>query len=253
MTLPIFSVDQDPGPDFKALLTKYKVNISGDIAKFDASDIRHGTTVLAVKTSEGVVVAGDRRATEGNRIAYRSMEKVFAVDSHSAIAIAGAAGPAVEMVKVFQIQVSHYEKVEGSMLSLDGKANQLSQMLSAHLPLAMQGLVVVPLYAGYDLANKTGRIFSYDVTGGRYEEFEFATNGSGGRDAKSLIKLNFKEDLSSDEAAVIALRALADAADEDSATGGVDAIRKIYPIVVKVTADGFYRYSDDEIESLINA
>ena len=178
---------------------------------------------------------------------------MFAVDSHSAVAIAGAAGPAVEMVKVFQIQVSHYEKVEGSMLSLEGKANQLSQMMAAHLPLAMQGLVVVPLYAGYDLANKVGRIYSYDITGGRYEEYDYATNGSGGRDARSVIKMNYEENLATDGAIKIALKALADAADEDSATGGVDALRKIYPIVAKVTQDGYYRLADSEIEDFINA
>ena len=255
MTLPIYPIHQDPGPDFFSLLDKYKIADNKErslgLSSLDASEFRHGTTVLAIKTADGVVVGGDRRATEANRIAYRSMEKVFAADSHSAIAIAGVAGPAVEMVKIFQIQLSHYEKVEGIMLSLEGKANQLGQMLSAHLPLAMQGLVIVPLYAGFDLTKKLGRIFSYDVTGGKYEEFDYATNGSGGRDARSYIKLNYVENMSTNDGIKLALAALAEAADEDSATGGIDLKRKIYPIVATVTSEGFKRLLDSEIEELI--
>ena len=138
-------------------------------------------------------MAGDRRATEGHVIAHRAMEKVFPADRHSAVAIAGAAGPAVEMVRLFQIQLEHYEKVEGVALSLEGKANQLAQMVREHLPMAMQGLVVVPLFAGYDLRRGTGRIFTYDVTGGHYEEADFQATGSGGRDARTTIKLGLRE------------------------------------------------------------
>ena len=153
---------------------------------------RHGTTVVALRFADGIVMAGDRRATEGHSIAHRSMEKVFPADRFSAVAIAGAAGPAVEMVRLFQTQLEHYEKVEGVVLSLEGKANQLGQMVREHLPMAMQGLAVVPLFAGYDLARGTGRIFTYDVTGGHYEETEHNATGSGGRDARTTIKLGYR-------------------------------------------------------------
>ena len=152
----------------------------------------HGTTVVALRYADGVVMAGDRRATEGNIIAHRAMEKVFPADRHSAVAIAGAAGPAVEMVKLFQTQLEHYEKVEGVALSLEGKANQLGQMVREHLPMAMQGLVVVPLFCGFDLRTGEGRIFTYDVTGGHFEEADHAATGSGGRDARTTIKLGWR-------------------------------------------------------------
>ncbi len=141
----------------------------------------HGTTVVAIRYADGVVMAGDRRATSGNLISHRSIEKVFPADRWSGVAIAGAAGPAMEMVRLFQLQLEHYEKVEGGPLSLEGKANQLSQMVRNHLPAAMQGLAVVPLFAGFDLRRQAGRLFQYDVTGGRYEENDYATSGSGGR------------------------------------------------------------------------
>ena len=148
--------------------------------------------MVALRFADGIVMAGDRRATEGHVIAHRAMEKVFPADRHSAVAIAGAAGPAVEMVRLFQTQLEHYEKVEGVVLSLEGKANQLGQMVREHLPMAMQGLAVVPLFAGYDLARGTGRIFTYDVTGGHYEETEHNATGSGGRDARTTIKLGYR-------------------------------------------------------------
>ena len=151
--------------------------------------------MVALRFADGVVMAGDRRATEGHAIAHRAMEKVFPADRYSAVAIAGAAGFAVEMVRLFQVQLEHYEKVEGVTLSLEGKANQLAQMVRQHLPLAMQGLAVVPLFAGYDLRRGTGRIFTYDVTGGHYEEADFQATGSGGRDARTTIKLGFREGL----------------------------------------------------------
>ena len=156
------------------------------------AELRHGTTVVALRFADGIVMAGDRRATEGHSIAHRAMEKVFPADRYSAVAIAGAAGPAVEMVRLFQTQLEHYEKVEGVVLSLEGKANQLGQMVREHLPMAMQGLAVVPLFAGFDLARGTGRIFTYDVTGGHYEETEHNATGSGGRDARTTIKLGYR-------------------------------------------------------------
>jgi len=176
-------------------------------------------------------MAGDRRATEGYSIAHRSIEKVFAADRHSAVAFAGAAGPGIEMVKLFQTQLEHYEKVEGLALSLEGKANQLGQMIRGNLPMALQGLAVLPLFAGYDLRRRIGRIFNYDLTGGRYEEADFHATGSGGRDARTTIKLGYRDGMARDEAIELAIQALYEAADEDIATGGPDVVRGIYPMV----------------------
>jgi proteasome beta subunit len=180
-------------------------------------------------------------------IAHRGIEKVFPADRFSAVAIAGAAGPAIEMVRLFQTQLEHYEKVEGAVLSLEGKANQLSQMVRTHLPLAMQGLAVVPLFCGWDLARTVGRIFTYDVTGGRYEETEYSATGSGGRDARTTIKLGYHDGLTRDEGVELAVEALYQAADEDAATGGPDPLRGIYPIIATVDTSGYQRVSDDEV------
>jgi proteasome beta subunit len=212
--------------------------------------IPEGTTVLALRFADGVIVAGDRRATEGFQIAHRSIEKVFAADDMSAVAIAGAAGPAVEMVRLFQTELEHYEKVEGERLSLEGKANKLSQMIRANLPAAMQGLAVVPLFAGYDEARKEGRIFKYDITGGRYEEDDYHSTGSGGKDARSSLKKRFRADLSRDEAVKIAIEALFDAADEDVGTGGPDLMRGIYPTVAAITESGLVEIPEAEIQRL---
>jgi proteasome beta subunit len=209
-----------------------------------------GTTVLALRYSDGVVVAGDRRATEGFQIAHRSIEKVFAADEHSAVAIAGAAGPAIELVRLFQTELEHYEKVEGDSLTLEGKANKLSQMIRANLPAAMQGLLVVPIFAGFDLGRGSGRIFKYDVTGGRYEEDDYHATGSGGKDARSSLKKRYRDDLSLDEAVKIAIEALFDAADEDVGTGGPDLMRGIYPTVVAISARGTSEISEDRIRTL---
>src|SRR2546426_2802845 len=221
MTLPIFSASDDPGPDFAELMRR--TGIAPQVPEADAHDrlqITHGTTVVAVRYADGVVMAGDRRATSGNLISHRTMEKVYPADRHSGVAIAGAAGPAMEMVKLFQLQLEHYEKVEGTELSLEGKANQLSQMVRSHLPAAMQGMAVVPLFAGYDLRRSAGRLFQYDVTGGRYEEADFATTGSGSLHAGTVVKIGYRHDMPREEALDLALRALFEAADEDSATGG---------------------------------
>jgi proteasome beta subunit len=209
-----------------------------------------GTTVLAIRYTDGVIVAGDRRATEGFQIAHRSIEKVFAADDHSAVAIAGAAGPAVEMVRLFQTELEHYEKVEGERLSLEGKANKLSQMIRANLPAAMQGLVVVPVFAGFDLARGTGRIFKYDLTGGRYEEDDYHATGSGGKDARSTLKKRYEDDLERAAAVKYAIEALFDAADEDVGTGGPDLMRGIYPTVVAISAEGTSVVPEEEIKSL---
>ncbi len=218
-----------------------------------AVSVRHATTVLALRFADGIVMAGDRRATEGHSIAHRAMEKVFPADRYSAVAIAGAAGFAVEMVRLFQTQLEHYEKVEGVTLSLEGKANQLAQMVRQHLPLAMQGLAVVPLFAGYDTGRSSGRIFTYDVTGGHYEEADFQATGSGGRDARTTIKLGFREGLTRGEAVELAIQALYEAADEDAGTGGPDVVRGIYPTIAVVTADGYMEVPEPEVADRFTA
>jgi len=210
-------------------------------------EVRHGTTIAAIRYADGVIMAGDRRATAGSSIAHRMMDKVFPADRHSGVAIAGTAGVAMEMVRLFQLQLEHYEKVEGQALSLEGKANQLSQMVRSNLAMAMQGFVVVPLFAGFDVLRGVGRIYTYDPTGGRYEETDFHADGSGGRDARTTIKLGWRADLTRAEAIELAVTALWQAADEDSATGGPDAVRGIYPTVATITADGFDAVPDNEV------
>jgi proteasome beta subunit len=210
-------------------------------------EVAHGTTVAAVRFADGVAMGGDRRATEGMTIAQRDIEKVFPADDFSAVAIAGAAGPAIEMVRLFQTELEHYEKIEGSPLSLEGKANKLGQMVRSNLPLAMQGLVVVPLFAGYDTRRQAGRIFRYDVTGGRWEDTDYHATGSGGRDARGSLKKRWRADLDGDTAVDVLVEALYDAADEDAATGGPDLVRGIFPVVATVTADGYRRVPDDEL------
>lgn len=207
----------------------------------------HATTILALRSADGVVMAGDRRATVGATIESRNIQKVFRADEHSAVAIAGAAGPAMEMVRLFQVELEHYEKIEGRRLSLAGKANRLAEMIRLNMPAAMQGLGVIPLFAGYDEGRSTGRIFKYDMTGGRYEEGDFHATGSGGRDARSFIKGRWREGLSHADAVAIALEALFEAADEDAATGGPDVLRGIYPNVAVVDATGFVTVADDTI------
>lgn len=240
----------DPGPDFVALARAQGLLPAVPEARVDERlAITHATTVVAIRYADGVVMAGDRRATSGNLISHRAIEKVFPADRHSGVAIAGAAGPAMEMVKLFQLQLEHYEKVQGTQLSLEGKANQLGQMVRGNLGAAMQGLAVVPIFAGYDLRRRAGRLFQYDVTGGRYEESNFATSGSGGRLAASVVKMGFLDALDRAACVDLAITSLFEAADEDSATGGPDMIRGIYPVVATITAEGFTRLEDEEIAS----
>lgn len=246
--MPFFTPADDPGPDFAALARRQGlVPMAPTESVGDRVAITHATTVVAIRYAEGVVMAGDRRATSGHLISHRAIEKVFPADRHSGVAIAGAAGPAMEMVKLFQLQLEHYEKVEGSQLSLEGKANQLGQMVRNNLPAAMQGLAVVPIFAGYDTRRSAGRLFQYDITGGKYEESNFATSGSGGSLAGSVVKMRFRERLTRDDTVDLAITALFEAADEDSATGGPDMVRGIYPVVATITARGFERVSDTEI------
>lgn len=213
----------------------------------------HGTTIVAVTFEGGVVLAGDRRATMGNMIAQRDIEKVFPADEYSAVGIAGTAGLAVEMVKLFQLELEHFEKVEGAQLSLEGKANRLSTMIRSNLGMAMQGLAVIPLFAGFDVDRAKGRIFSYDVTGGRSEEHNFATIGSGSVFARGALKKLFRDGLSERDATTAVVQALYDAADDDSATGGPDVARRIYPVVAVITEDGFKRLADTEVADVARA
>jgi proteasome beta subunit len=250
-SLPLYGPGSDPGPSFADLLRRVSPHsLPGaglDDHSAESIDIVHATTVLAIRFAEGVVMAGDRRATAGYMIASRRIEKVFPADDYSGVAIAGAAGPAVEMVRLFQVQLEHYEKVEGEQLSLEGKANQLSQFVRANLPAAMQGFVVVPIFAGYDHRRALGRVFSFDVTGGRYEELDFTANGSGSVHARNWIKAAWREGMSRDDTVDLALRSLFAAADEDVATGGPDLIRRIFPTVAVIDPSGYHLLGDDLI------
>ncbi len=213
-------------------------------------DVPHGTTIVAATFTDGVVMAGDRRATMGNVIAQRDIEKVFPADEFSCVGIAGSAGMAVEMVRLFQAELEHYEKIEGTTLSLDGKANRLASLLRGNLGMAMQGLAVVPLFAGYDLHAGVGRIFSYDVTGGRYEEKAFHSVGSGSVFARGALKKLYSEHFTVEECVTAVVQALYDAADDDSATGGPDLTRRIFPVVSSVTDQGFRRLLDEDVAQI---
>ncbi len=223
---------------------------SGQAAGGVLADLPHGTTIVAASCEGGVIMAGDRRATAGSMIAQRDIEKVFRSDEFSCVGIAGVAGIGVELVRLFQVELEHYEKLEGRALSLEGKANRLATMVRGNLGAALQGLVVVPLFAGYDEDSGAGRIFSYDPTGGRYEEHRFYSIGSGSVFARGSLKKLYREGMPAQDAVLAAMQALYDAADDDSATGGPDLTRRIFPVVATVTADGFRRLSDAETEQV---
>ncbi len=210
----------------------------------------HGTTIVAATFPGGVMMAGDRRATMGNIIAQRDIQKVFPADEYSAVGIAGTAGLAVEMVRLFQTELEHYEKIEGTTLSMDGKANRLAALIRGNLGMAMQGLAVVPLFAGYDLLAGQGRIFSYDVTGGRYEETAFHSVGSGSLFARGSLKKLYRDNLSADECMMATVQALYDAADDDSATGGPDLTRRIFPVILVITAEGGRRIPEEDVATI---
>ena len=215
--------------------------------------VPHGTTVMGLKYADGMLMAGDRRATAGNQIADAKMRKVFPADDYSAIAIAGAAGQAIEVVKLFQLELEHYEKITGDRLSLEGKANRLAQMIRQNFPMALQGLVVVPLFGGFDDRRGEGRIFYYDATGGRWEEDDFQTTGSGGGPAKNSLKKRWRPGLTRDEAIRVAVEALIDAAEDDAATGGPDTVRKIWPVLIAVTAQGAEDVPEDQVVAAVEA
>ena len=212
----------------------------------------HGTTIVTAAFEGGVVMAGDRRATMGNIIANRDMEKVFASDEYSVVGTAGTAGIAIELVKLFQVELEHYEKIEGTLMSLEGKANRLASMIRANLGMAMQGLSVVPLFAGYDLDSDRGRIFSYDVTGGCYEEHDHHSIGSGSLFARGALKKLWRPGIDADTATAVVVEALYDAADDDSATGGPDVGRRIWPTVALVDVEGARFLPDDQLSGVVD-
>lgn len=230
--------------DYEHLLPDW----SGDLSKL-LPMIPHGTTVLAFKYDKGVLVAGDRLATAGMQVASRDVQKVFRTDDYSLMAISGAAGPSIEMARLLSVELEHYEKIEGESLELEGKANKLSHMVRQNLPAAMQGLAVIPLFAGFDGRRREGRLWKFDVTGGRYEETEFDATGSGGLYARESLKQSWTSDLSRPAALRTALVALTAAADEDRATGGVDLQRGIFPVVMCASQDGIEQLESSEIEA----
>jgi len=218
---------------------------SSDVADV-IKGLPHATTIVTVVSERGVVMAGDRRATAGNMISKRDVEKVFRADEYSAIAMAGVASMGLEFIRLFGVELEHYEKMEGRTLSLEGKANRLGKMIRDNLMLAMQGLAMIPLFVGYDEEAGTGRIFSYDVAGGPYEEYRFHSIGSGSIFAKSALKKYYSDDMPPADAVLACVQALYDAADDDSATGGPDVTRRIFPVIATITDDGFSRLSDAE-------
>jgi proteasome beta subunit len=253
---PPFSTGQVIGanPSFADLLRTNRPEAQPHVTAGAAESFSaHGTTVLGLKFADGIVMAGDRRATEGYAIADDKVEKVFQADDHSTVAIAGAAGQAVEIVKLLQVELEHYEKVQGDKLSLEGKANRLAQLIRQNFPLALQGLIVVPLFGGFDLRREEGRLFRYDATGGRWEEEDFMSTGSGGRPAKSSLKKLWRLGLTREEAVRVAVEALRDAAQEDVATGGPDPTRGIFPIVKITSEEGVEDVSTDEVRGVYEA
>ena len=249
MTRPLFGMEEDPGANFSELLRRmglspFENGWSGDLG------VPHATTCVALRYTDGVLIAGDRRATAGNWISHREMEKVVQADKYSGVAISGAAGPAMEMIRLFQLQLEHYEKMEGHPLSLEGKANQLSMLVRGNLPAAMQGMVVLPLFAGFEPREGQGRLWDYDATGGRYEEREYVAIGSGGMLAGTVIKVGWRSELTAAQAIELAARSLWEASEGDSATGGPEFLRGVYPIVATIDREGWKRVADDELATV---
>lgn len=237
-------------PSFADLLRREHpdaMRVTTNLSPDAAALVPHGTTVLGLRYADGIVMAGDRRATSGYTIADDKMRKVFPADDFSAIAIAGAAGMAIEMVKLFQLELEHYEKLTGERLSLEGKANRLAQMIRGNFPMAMQGLVVVPLFGGYDMRLGEGRLFYYDATGGRWEENDYQSTGSGSQSAKNSLKKRWRPGLERAAAVRVAVEALLDASEDDVATGGPSVNRRIYPTVLTVTEGGAAECPEDEV------
>lgn len=255
----MFSLDAADQCSFSEYL---RMHAPGLLPRFSAEDfppgvwkgaVPEGTTVLALKWRGGAVVAGDRMAVEGFHVSDRRIEKVYPVDDVTILAIAGAAGPCIEMVKLFRTELEHYEKIEGVCLSLEGKANKLSQMIKANFPMAAQGLVVLPLFIGYDRVRECGKIYKYDVTGGRYEEIDYHAVGSGGRDARNTLKKLYREAMDEESTIRVALEALFDASEEDLGTGGPDFRRRIFPTVKVLGATGIVDLEEERIESFYSS
>lgn len=249
MVAPLFDPASDPGSSFTALLRQVGLEPFSGLHNTEGlvPQAPHATTVLALRFNQGVVMAGDRRATMGNRISNREMEKVVPADRFSGVAISGTAGVAMDMIKIFQLQLEHYEKLDGRSISLEGKANQLSQMVRSNLPAAMQGLAVLPIFAGFDLARQVGRLWDFDITGGRYEERDFVATGSGAGPASTVLKVGYRQGLDQNAALDLSCEALWEAADVDSATGGPDVLRGIYPVVATITSEGWVRVAEDDL------
>lgn len=256
MNLPMFPPTDSPGSNFSELLRRLghgPVQHVRDQTTIDPDKIPHGTTIVAINYADGVVMAADRRSTMGAAIAGRDVQKVHPADRHSGIAISGSTGTGMEMIRLFQLNLEHYEKVEGKALSMEGKSNQLSGMVRGNFAMAMQGMVVIPIFAGFDLNRGVGRIFSYDVLGAQHEEPDFYATGSGGGVARPTIKLGWKAGMSKEDAVELAVSSLYEAADEDSATGGPDIVRNIYPVVVTITEEGYRQLPDTEIAERFQA
>src|SRR5574337_676063 len=237
------------------LLPQVQVRLE-DLSQAEIRELKgapHGTTILALRFRDGALIAGDRQATEGFQVSSRRIEKVYKSDEYSAIAIAGVAGPCIELAKLFEVELTHYEKLEGMPLSLEGKANKLSQMVKANLPMAMQGLVVIPIFVGYDVRGREGKIFKYDVTGGRYEETDYYATGSGGKDARSTMKKLYRDSMTEDEALAVGLEALIDAAEEDVGTGGPDFVRGLFPTVKLAATAGLQDVPEARIREVCQA
>jgi proteasome beta subunit len=251
--LPLSGASFGADPSFVELLKRQRPEAMPSSMQMGAVDVPQATTVIGLRYAEGIVMAGDRRATAGYTIADAKMKKVFAADDFSAIAIAGAAGQAVETVRLFQLELEHYEKLTGDRLSLEGKANRLAQMIRANFPLAVQGLVVVPLFGGFDQARNEGRLFYYDATGGRWEEQDYQATGSGAQPAKNSLKKRWRPGLTQDEGLRVAVEALIDAAEDDVATGGPDLARGIFPVVMTVTSEGATESMDEDVANAVRA
>jgi proteasome beta subunit len=228
--------------------------VRGEVLATPIGDqVPHATTIVAATFAGGVIMAGDRRATSGNIISQRDVEKVFRADDYSCMGIAGTASTGIEMARLYRVELEHYEKLEGRTLSVNGKANRLAAMIRGNLAMAMQGLVVVPLFGGYDHRRNEGRIFYYDATGGRWEEDDYQTTGSGSLPAKNSLKKRWHAGLTPDEGLRVAAEALIDAAEDDSATGGPDTARGIYPVMIVVTAEGASEIAEDDVRAAVDA
>ncbi len=252
----MFSPTDGPGSDFNELLRRTGVDQATRIAGGNSAaplDAPHATTIIAINYTDGVLMASDRRATMGHAISDRTIEKVHPADRYSGISISGSAAFGMEMIRTFQFALEHYEKIEGKQLSMEGKANQLTGMIRQNLPMALQGFVVAPIFAGFDLRRNVGRIFAYDVLGGRSEKNDFHADGSGSRVAAPVIKVGWKRGLSKEEAIELGVGSLYEAADDDSATGGPDPVRGIYPMVALITKDGYNRVPDTEVAERFSA